>query len=125
MSYPTYDRPLAEADRRITEISQWVDNSPAYAGVDPEARDWRRIQKVGQEFGEALEAFCGTLGENPRKGFTHRPSDVRRELFDVALSALGAVEHLDGNNGGTLAAFLEHVAYVRDRALGATPNPSV
>lgn len=108
--------PALAADQQVTAISKWIDDSPGYARMDPEAHDWRRIQKVAQEVGEAFEAYAGTLGENPRKGITHTPADVRRELYDVALAALGAAEHLDGNNGGTLATFLEHVAFVHDRA---------
>ena len=106
------------AAAKITAISEWIDNSPNYAGLDREAHDWRRIQKVAQETGEVFEAFCGCLGENPRKGVTHTQADVKRELFDVALAALGAVEHLNGNKGCTLELFLQHIDRVCARALG-------
>lgn len=110
---------MTDAGKQITAISMWIDHSPNYLDVDPEARDWRRIQKVVQETGEAFEAFCGSLGENPRKGFTHSRADVTRELMDSALAALGAVEHFNGNDGRTLELFLEHIQRVHTRALGS------
>jgi hypothetical protein len=110
--------PTATA-KQITAISAWIDHSPAYAGLDREAHDWRRIQKMVQEAGEVFEAFCGTFGENPRKGVTHTMADVERELYDVALSALGAVEHLNNNNGEAFEGFLKHVKSVCDRALAS------
>jgi hypothetical protein len=109
---------LAARSNQLAAFSEWLDNSPNYAGLDQEAHDWRRIAKVVEESGEAFTAFTGTLGENPRKGVTHTLEDVKKELFDVAFSALGAVEHLNGNKGGTLEAFLGHVDYVHTRALG-------
>lgn len=107
----------AETAKQITAISAWIDHSRGYAGLDPEAHNWRRIQKMVQEAGEVFEAYCGTLGENPRKGVTHTMADVERELYDVALSALGAAEHLNRNDGETFGRFLEHVKGVCDRAL--------
>jgi hypothetical protein len=111
--------PMDRAAMQITAISAWIDYSPGYVGLDPEAHNWRRIQKCAQEVGEAFEAYCGTLGENPRKGVTHTTADVEAELFDVALSALGAVEHLNRNDGETMRKFIEHIRSVCDRALGS------
>jgi len=93
------DRPEAEL---LAGISKWIDTSPAYVGLDPEAHNWRRISKMVEEAGEVFEAYFGALGENPRKGVTHRQADVIRELLDVAVAALGAVEHLTGNKGHSM-----------------------
>lgn len=109
---------LTSRSNKLTEFSSWLDNSPNYAGLDAETKDWRRVAKIVEESGEAFTAFTGTLGENPRKGITHKPEDVTKELFDVAFAALGAAEHLTGNEGGTLEAFMEHIDYVHDRVLG-------
>lgn len=62
----------------------------------------RRIDKIGTEFGEVLEALNGWVGENPRKGVTHDRADVLDELLDVAACALGAYEHVDGFQGTCL-----------------------
>ena len=109
---------LEARSNQLTQFSAWLDNSPNYVGLDPEAHDWRRIAKVVEEAGEAFTAFTGTLGENPRKGVTHTIEDVKKELYDAAFSAIGAVEHLNGNKGGALEGFFDHIDYVHTRALG-------
>lgn len=90
---------------------RWAHEHPAYDGVSPEAVNWRRITKLVEEAGEVIEAFGGTLAENPRKGRTHTAADVEHELLDVALSALGALAHLRGNadDCGVMASLAEHI----------------
>lgn len=96
-------------------LSAWIDASYPL-GLDPEAHMWRRIRKVANEYGETLDAIEGAIGENPRKGVCATWEDVERELFDVALSALGAAEHLRGNTGEVPERFIEHVRFVCARA---------
>ena len=60
--------------------------------------------------------MIGLTGQNPRKGVTHTIDDVRKELLDVAVTALGAIEHLDGNQGRSLDALAVHVAALMARA---------
>jgi NTP pyrophosphatase (non-canonical NTP hydrolase) len=83
----------------VARISRWMDESKSYEGIDSEAHLWRRCMKISEETGEVFEALSGTLGENPRKGVTHSMDDVVDELLDVAMAALGAVEHITGNEG--------------------------
>lgn len=64
----------------------------------PLAQDWARISKVAEELGEAIAAFIGMTGQNPRKGVTHTQVDLASELCDVALTAIYAMEHF-GING--------------------------
>lgn len=52
-----------------------------------------KVLKIGEEFGEASEAYIGLHGLNPRKGKTHGPYDVADELADVAITALVAMSH--------------------------------
>ncbi|GIM94423.1 hypothetical protein [Paractinoplanes toevensis] len=47
-----------------------------------------------EEAGEAAAAWIGTIGQNPRKGFTHGRQDVADELGDVAFTALVAAASL-------------------------------
>lgn len=82
----------------LAALSQHIDESPSYKGISREAVDWRRTTKMVEEVGEAIAAYAGTLGENPRKGVTHTPADVEHELLDVAVSALGALMHRNENN---------------------------
>lgn len=100
----------------LVALSQWIDGSPAYEGLGREAADWRRIAKVAEECGEVVSAYSGSLGENPRKGVTHTVDDVLKELLDVATAALGAYEHLTGNQGTSLAALDAHVEALLRRA---------
>lgn len=95
----------------LAAISRHIDESPAYQGISPEAADWRRTTKMVEEVGEAITAYAGTLGENPRKGVTHTPADVDHEVLDVAVSALGALMHRHGNNPeyDVMGALAEHI----------------
>ena len=104
------------AQQGLTWLSAWLDSSYRGHGVtSEEAIDWRRFAKVGEEFGEATEAFYGVLGENPRKGVTHKKDDVIEELLDVAIAALGAVEHFSGKADSLL--LLDHkIKQVVERA---------
>lgn len=107
----------------VTAISRLIDGSYP-TDLDAEAHRWRRCIKVAEEVGEVTEALLGLSGENPRKGVTHDIGQVRKELLDVALAALGAVAHLDGNQGDPMADLVSHAAFVRGRleaALGVQP----
>jgi hypothetical protein len=59
-----------------------------------------RILKLTEESGEAAAAWIGVLGQNPRKGVTHRREDVAAELADVVFTALVARSTPDRLNGG-------------------------
>lgn len=97
-------------------LSDWIDRHPANANRDPEARTWGRIAKVGEENGEVIDAMIGATGQNPRKGFFGSMDDVIKELLDVAVTALGAVEHLTGNQGKSTAMLDHHIDALLDRA---------
>lgn len=100
----------------LAALSRWIDDAPANVARDPEAVTWGRLSKVAEECGEVISAFIGATGQNPRKGVTHSLAHVRKELLDVAVTALGAVEHLDGNAGSAMAALDAHVAGLVRRA---------
>lgn len=53
-----------------------------------------RILKIGEEYGEAAQAWIGVTAQNPRKGLTHTRADVVAELADVAFTALVAITSL-------------------------------
>lgn len=78
-------------------LSEWLDTqvSPEYQ-KQPLAQDWARISKVTEEAGEAIEAFIGATGQNPRKGVTCSMDDVLSELADVALTGIYALIHFAG-----------------------------
>lgn len=89
----------------LVALSEWIDAGNAHR--DPEAVTWGRLAKITEEAGEVIAAYIGATGQNPRKGVTHGAVDVVDELLDVAVTALGAVEHMTGHHGAALS-MLEH-----------------
>jgi NTP pyrophosphatase (non-canonical NTP hydrolase) len=51
-----------------------------------------RILKLSEEIGEVSQAVIGVMGANKRKGFTHADIDVAKELGDVIITAMVALE---------------------------------
>lgn len=100
----------------IRQLSTWIDEDPANASRDREAAAWGRLSKVAEEHGEAVQAYIAVTGQNPRKGVHGSIGDVKSELLDVALTALAAYEHFDGNRGEAMRAFGLHVRNVAHRA---------
>lgn len=98
----------------LVALSKWVD--ARNVGRDPEAQMWGRISKINEEAGEAIAAFIGVTGQNPRKGVTHEMADVIGELYDVIITALGAIEHLEGHPSTSLAQLDRHIIIVARRA---------
>ncbi|WP_239159309.1 MazG-like family protein [Winogradskya humida] len=74
-----------------------------------------RIAKITEEAGEAVQAWIGVLGQNPRKGITHTREDVAGELADVVFTALVAIESLGLDARTTVDACAE-------KALGYLPR---
>lgn len=107
------------AERSLVALSEWID--AGNANRDPEAVTWGRLAKITEEAGEVIAAFIGATGQNPRKGVTHTRHQVEAELLDVAVTALGALEHLRGHDGTALDALAAHVVAVATRAGVVTP----
>ncbi|GII89014.1 hypothetical protein Ssi03_70040 [Sphaerisporangium siamense] len=79
-----------------------------------------RVMKVGEEFGEAVAAYVGMTGQNPRKGVTHSVEDVAGELVDVAVTALVALHSFTDD---PQAVFEAKLARIADRATAAEESP--
>lgn len=105
-----------EDARALAALSDWIDTSPANAARDREAATWGRLAKITEEAGEVIAAFIGATEQNPRKGRTHDGTDVIKELLDVALTALCAVEHMTGNSGRSMGELSDHIRSVAGRA---------
>lgn len=101
-------------------LSEWIDAGNQHR--DPEAITWGRIAKITEEAGEVVAAYIGATGQNPRKGTTHTIDDVRKELLDVAITALAAIEHLDNHQGNALRDLNLAIIHVSDRARAAYEN---
>jgi NTP pyrophosphatase (non-canonical NTP hydrolase) len=100
----------------LAGLSRWIDDHPANAARDREAALWGRIAKVTEEAGEVTAALISVTGQNPRKPASGSFADVEKELLDVAVTALAAVEHLRGNDAGALGALHAHLEALAVRA---------
>lgn len=78
----------------LAQVDTWLDEYVSRAYKDqPLAQDWARIAKVGEEFGEVVDAYIAYTGQNPRKPAPGAMGDVMKELTDVAYTAILAMLH--------------------------------
>lgn len=110
------------AAENLRALSHYFDasNSARFAGMSRDELErellmLHRTIKVGEEFGEVVDSIIGITGANPRKGVYGHVGDAVREELDVALTALGNVEHLTGNLGLSMAHLEDHIQYVAER----------
>jgi hypothetical protein len=80
-------------------ITKWLDD----ANEPGPHEDAMRVLKLAEEVGEAVEAYIGFTGQNPRKGVTHTGLQFYHELIDVAVTALCALQHFTQDDKVTRA----------------------
>lgn len=103
----------------VVTMDYWLDGA-----VAPEyqqnclAQDWARVAKTGEESGEAIDALIGWTGQNPRKGTYATREDVLKELADVALTGLYAIQHFTKNGEETIRLLFERSQAHIDRMSG-------
>jgi hypothetical protein len=102
-------------DDCLVAVSKWVDEYEG-PGFNEEALMWSRVTKVCEEAGEAMSALLGMTGRNPRKGLYATADDLIKELLDTAMAALGAVEHVTGNQGQARQLLDLHIVRIAERA---------
>lgn len=107
---------LAEMARLNKNFSLFIDDDPANIFRPQEAQDWGRLAKICEEAGEVITAFIGMTGQNPRKGVHKTLDDLLGELMDVAVTALGAYEHMTGHQGVALVALHQKLRFISQRA---------
>jgi NTP pyrophosphatase (non-canonical NTP hydrolase) len=76
-----------------------------------------RLMKITEESGEVMQAYAGTLGQNPRKGITHTRADVADEICDVIVASMVALHQFTDDPEGHLARKLQRIAI---RSLAST-----
>jgi hypothetical protein len=96
----------------IAAIIAWIER----ANGESEHEDSMRVMKIGEEYGEAVAAYIGMTGQNPRKGVTHSKADLLAELADVAVTALCAMQHFTGNAEVTRGFLAGKIASIISRA---------
>jgi NTP pyrophosphatase (non-canonical NTP hydrolase) len=102
-----HSKPHDEMWDQVRRIRVWLDEN-AGEQTDSE-RSLLRVLKIGEEFGEVSEALHGALGANPRKGVSHSWADVRKELIDVAVTTLVALDTLGPEAEKEFDARLQHL----------------
>jgi NTP pyrophosphatase (non-canonical NTP hydrolase) len=96
----------------IGAITRWLDESNP---VGPH-EDSMRVMKLAEECGEAVAAYIGMVGQNPRKGVTHSLDDLLNELADVAVTALCAMQHFTQDTDVTEGVFAAKVERIISRS---------
>jgi hypothetical protein len=92
MGYPDYDR------QQFMSCIEWVDSVLDANVADeyksqPLAQDWARISKGIEESGEAISAYIGMTGQNPRKGISDTREHFYEEMADAALTFIYGLQH--------------------------------
>lgn len=108
------------ASEQIVLISRWVDAHPPNRDASLTTQLWARCGKVGEEFGEVVAEIIRHTGQNPRKGGDWVLDNIDRELCDVILTALGAMQHLrdvqEFGGGNVLQTVFNHIESTARRA---------
>jgi hypothetical protein len=58
-----------------------------------------RVMKIAEETGEAVAAYIGLAGQNPRKGVCATRDDLAKELCDVIVTGMVALATTHGAVG--------------------------
>jgi len=100
----------------VHAVDAWLDDSVSDVyQVQPQAQDWARISKIGEELGEAIQAFIGATGQNPRKGITNDMEAVLDELADTVFTGILAIQHFTKNTSVTRRILREKLAKIGAR----------
>lgn len=78
----------------LAQVDTWLDEyvSEQYK-EQPLAQHWGRLAKIGEEFGEVVDAYIALTGQNPRKAQTVDIAELMGELSDVVFTAMLAMLH--------------------------------
>jgi hypothetical protein len=87
------DHPRVTVWRHVATLVAWLD--AANPRTDHEIAC--RVMKLAEETGEAVAAYLGMTGQNPRKGTCATRDDLAAELCDVIITAMVALATITGN----------------------------
>ena len=92
--------------RHVATLTAWLD--AANPRTDHEVAC--RVMKLAEETGEAVAAYIGMTGQNPRKGTYATLDDLTAELCDVVVTAMVALATVTGDADGAEERMQRHVA---------------
>lgn len=94
----------------------WDHLARLHSGFLADIDEQTLIMKIAEEFGEAVQAYIGITGQNPRKGTYGTREDVQKELADVIVTAGIAMIAVAGGDAEDARAHLEkRLAVVTER----------
>lgn len=85
----------------------WDHLARLHAGFLADINEQTLIMKIAEELGEAVQAYIGVTGQNPRKGVHGTRDDVQKELADVIITAGIAMIALADNDPAQARTHLE------------------
>jgi hypothetical protein len=99
----------------VRELDEWLDadTHPDYR-AQPLAQDLARVAKAAEEAGEAISAFIGWTGQNPRKGVSDTRSHMLEEMVDGMLTFILGIQHFTKNDLHTRNIIMARLAYRAD-----------
>lgn len=92
--------------RHVATLTAWLDA----ANPRTEHEVACRVMKLAEETGEAVAAYIGMTGQNPRKGTCATLDDLTAELCDVIVTAMVALATVTGDASGAETRLQQHVA---------------
>lgn len=94
----------------------WDHLARLHSGFLADIDEQTLIMKIAEEFGEAVQAYIGITGQNPRKGTYGTRDDVQKELADVIVTAGIAMIAVAGGDPDDARTHLEtRLAVVTER----------
>ena len=108
--------------RHAATLTAWLDA----ANPRTEHEVACRVMKLAEETGEAVAAYIGMTGQNPRKGKCANLDDLTAELCDVIVTAMVALATVTGDADGAETRLQQHVAARFARLMqriGTAPAP--
>lgn len=107
---------------KIRRITSWLDSCSGLRN-NPVADDISRLLKIGEEYGEAVEAQIGYTGQNPRKGITHTKEQYLAELADIVITATCAIQHVTQDEFETERIITQKLDGIIERSPEIERNP--
>jgi len=115
--------PVPEPDvtiwRHVATLVAWLDDAHPRTGHEIACR----VMKLAEETGEAVAAYIGMTGQNPRKGTCATPADLQSELCDVIITAMVALATVTGDTAGAETRLQAHLSARFARLLTRTGQP--
>lgn len=106
--------------RHVATLVAWLD--AANPRTDHEIAC--RVMKLAEETGEAVAAYIGMTGQNPRKGTCATLDDLASELCDVIITAMVALATIAGDAAGAETVLQTHLAARFARLLARIGAPA-